>query len=80
MNQQPASFENNLPRQTFASVFHSRGEDVGTTGQKGDADSVFTKLLRPAQERVFRLALRITRSSEDAEDVQQETFLKVSIS
>jgi RNA polymerase sigma-70 factor (ECF subfamily) len=34
-------------------------------------------MFRPAQERVYRLALRITRSSEDAEDVRQETFLKV---
>jgi RNA polymerase sigma-70 factor, ECF subfamily len=36
-----------------------------------------SNLLGSAQERVFRLALRITRSPEDAEDVQQETFLKV---
>ena len=33
-------------------------------------------MIAPAEERVFRLALRITRSPEDAEDVQQETFLK----
>jgi RNA polymerase sigma-70 factor (ECF subfamily) len=44
---------------------------------RDETNSVFTKLFRPAQERVFRLALRITRSSEDAEDVRQETFLKV---
>jgi RNA polymerase sigma-70 factor (ECF subfamily) len=34
-------------------------------------------MIRPSQERVFRLALRITRNAEDAEDVRQETFLKV---
>jgi RNA polymerase sigma-70 factor (ECF subfamily) len=43
----------------------------------GEADAVFANLFKPAQQRVFRLALRITRSAEDAEDVQQETFLKV---
>jgi RNA polymerase sigma-70 factor (ECF subfamily) len=40
-------------------------------------DALFAELVRPAQERVYRLALRITRNTEDAEDVQQETLLKV---
>jgi RNA polymerase sigma-70 factor (ECF subfamily) len=35
------------------------------------------QLLEPSQERVYRLALRITRNTEDAEDAQQETMLKV---
>jgi DNA-directed RNA polymerase specialized sigma24 family protein len=48
-----------------------------TQTQDGDADSVFANLFKPAKQRVFRLALRITRGVEDAEDVQQETFLKV---
>ena len=46
----------------------------GTTPQ---SDSVLPMMIDSAQERVFRLALRITRNPEDAEDVQQETFLKV---
>jgi RNA polymerase sigma-70 factor (ECF subfamily) len=37
----------------------------------------FTRLIGPCQGRVYRLALRITRNTEDAEDVQQETLLKV---
>ena len=40
-------------------------------------DALFAELIGPSQERVYRLALRITRNTEDAEDVQQETLLKV---
>ena len=43
--------------------------------QKHDAQ--FAQLIEQSQERVYRLALRITRNTEDAEDVQQETMLKV---
>ncbi|PYU24261.1 MAG: RNA polymerase subunit sigma-24 [Acidobacteria bacterium] len=35
------------------------------------------QLVEPSRERVYRLALRITRNTEDAEDAQQETMLKV---
>jgi RNA polymerase sigma-70 factor, ECF subfamily len=37
----------------------------------------FAELVVSSQERVYRLALRITRNTEDAEDAQQETMLKV---
>jgi RNA polymerase sigma-70 factor (ECF subfamily) len=40
-------------------------------------DAMFAELIGPSRERVYRLALRITRNTEDAEDVQQETLLKV---
>jgi RNA polymerase sigma-70 factor, ECF subfamily len=40
-------------------------------------DAMFAELIGPSQERVYRLALRITRNTEDAQDVQQETLLKV---
>ena len=40
-------------------------------------ESAFPLMNGMVQERVFRLALRITRNPEDAEDVQQETLLKV---
>ncbi|MFN0156750.1 MAG: RNA polymerase sigma factor [Bacteroidota bacterium] len=36
----------------------------------------FTELMRRHQERVYRLALRIVGSHDDAEDVAQETFVK----
>jgi RNA polymerase sigma-70 factor, ECF subfamily len=44
---------------------------------KEQHDAQFAHLIEPSQERVYRLALRITRNTEDAEDVQQETMLKV---
>jgi RNA polymerase sigma-70 factor (ECF subfamily) len=36
----------------------------------------FDQLIELSQTRVYRLALRITRNTEDAADVQQETLLK----
>ncbi len=48
----------------------------GLESKKRD-DAMFAELIGPSQERVYRLALRITRNTEDAEDVQQETLLKV---
>jgi RNA polymerase sigma-70 factor (ECF subfamily) len=48
-----------------------------STKNKKRDDALFAELVRPSQERVYRLALRITRNTEDAEDVQQETLLKV---
>jgi RNA polymerase sigma-70 factor, ECF subfamily len=48
-----------------------------STASKKRDDAIFEELIGPSQERVYRLALRITRNTEDAEDVQQETLLKV---
>jgi RNA polymerase sigma-70 factor (ECF subfamily) len=39
-------------------------------------EAVFTQMVKGCQERIFRLALRITRNHADAEDAQQETLLK----
>src|SRR2546428_2135818 len=39
-------------------------------------DARFAELVEPSRERIYRLALRITRNTEDAEDAQQETMLK----
>ncbi len=36
----------------------------------------FTELVRRYEGRIFRLARRITRNEQDAEDVMQDTFLK----
>jgi RNA polymerase sigma-70 factor, ECF subfamily len=47
------------------------------TIQKAGDDLAFARLIGPCQERVYRLALRITRNAEDAKDIQQETLLKV---
>jgi RNA polymerase sigma-70 factor, ECF subfamily len=46
------------------------------TTQKACDDLAFARLIGPCQGRVYRLALRITRNTEDAKDVQQETLLK----
>jgi RNA polymerase sigma-70 factor, ECF subfamily len=40
------------------------------------ANGQFEKLVRDCNQRVYRLALRITRNHQDAEDARQETFLK----
>jgi RNA polymerase sigma-70 factor (ECF subfamily) len=40
-------------------------------------DLSLARLFRVSQQRVYRLALKIMRNTEDAEDVQQETLLKV---
>ena len=53
-----------------------RKSRTGSETKKRD-DAMFAELIGPSQERVYRLALRITRNTEDAEDVQQETLLKV---
>ncbi len=42
-----------------------------------EQDAVFTRMVDDCQERIFRLALRITHNHADAEDAQQETLLKV---
>jgi RNA polymerase sigma-70 factor (ECF subfamily) len=38
--------------------------------------AMFSQMVVDCQERIFRLALRITRNQADAEDAQQETLLK----
>jgi RNA polymerase sigma-70 factor (ECF subfamily) len=41
-----------------------------------NADARFAQLIAPSQDRLYRLALRITCNIEDAKDVQQRTMLK----
>jgi RNA polymerase sigma-70 factor (ECF subfamily) len=54
---------------------------VGTASKARDAagrenEAAFTQLVKGCQERIFRLALRITRNHADAEDARQEALLK----
>src|SRR6478672_13510739 len=53
------------------------GSDKAAVAQAraGDRDA-FRFLVEKHSRNVFRLAFRMTRSEEDAEDVVQETFLK----
>ena len=53
----------------------TRKARVASSHMKYDAQ--FAELIEPSQDRIYRLALRITRNSEDAKDVRQETMLKV---
>ncbi len=50
--------------------------DLVVRAQGGDGGA-FATLARRHRDRVYRLALRITRDAQDAEDVLQETFLSV---
>ena len=40
------------------------------------AEVEFDSLVKHCNQRVYRLALRVTRNHQDAEDARQETFLK----
>jgi len=44
--------------------------------QSGDADA-FERLVRSYDQQVLRLAMNLLRNAEDAQDVYQETFLRV---
>src|SRR3984885_3924172 len=68
--------ETQVINRTAAADDAGRKPRSSTTSKKRD-DAIFEELIGPSQERVYRLALRITRNTEDAEDVQQETLLKV---
>jgi len=50
--------------------------DVVTRCQAGDADA-WSELFNAYQDRVFKLALLVTRSRQDAQDVTQETFIRL---
>ena len=68
--------ENQVINRAAAAEDAGRKPRSSTASKKRD-DAIFEELIGPSQERVYRLALRITRNTEDAEDVQQETLLKV---
>jgi RNA polymerase sigma-70 factor (ECF subfamily) len=71
-----ATIGNQLLQKTGAGIRSARKARI-VSPKKRSANARFTELVEPSQERVYRLALRITRNTEDAEDVQQETLLKV---
>lgn len=49
--------------------------DLVDSARGGDTDA-FGLLVRRHQKRIYRLALHLTKSSVDAEDVTQETFVR----
>ena len=73
MNPVPANTGNSLSSRPAASFRSAR---VRFSSSKKKRDAQFAQLIEPSQERIYRLALRITRNTEDAEDAQQEAMLK----
>lgn len=51
-------------------------EAVWVAGAKAGFVGCFEELVRRNQIKIFRIAVRITRNEQDAEDAMQETFLK----
>ncbi len=62
--------------QAPTSIEPATDEVLAGLARDGD-DGAFEELVNRNQERVYRLALRLTGSPADAEDVLQDTFLQV---
>ena len=73
MNPVPANMGSGLSSRPAASF---RSVQVRLSSSKEKRDAQFAQLIDSSQARIYRLALRITRNSEDAEDAQQEAMLK----
>jgi RNA polymerase sigma-70 factor (ECF subfamily) len=52
------------------------GESALVAAAKGGSVEAFEDLVRRYERKIFRLAMNITQSREDAEDVMQDAFLK----
>jgi len=70
------SHANAIRRQPPASPRGTLGCEPIPSNTNVPNDAAFNKLAAGCQERIFRLAFRITRNHADAEDAQQETLLK----
>jgi RNA polymerase sigma-70 factor (ECF subfamily) len=68
-----ANMGNGLSSRPAASFRSAR---MRFSSSKKKRDAQFAQLVEPLQGRIYRLALRITRNTEDAEDAQQEAMLK----
>src|SRR6202167_3251096 len=62
------------PGVTFASAQYSAGDDELVAAAKGGDDLAFETIVKRDRQRILGLALRYTRSLEDAEDIVQQTF------
>jgi RNA polymerase sigma-70 factor (ECF subfamily) len=59
---------------TFASSQHSAGDEELVAAAKRGDDLAFETIVQRHRQKIYRLALRYTRSREDAEDIVQQTF------
>ena len=64
---------------TVASSQDSAGDDELVAAAKGGDDLAFGTIVKRHRQRIFALALRYTRSREDAEDIVQQTFQRAFI-
>jgi RNA polymerase sigma-70 factor (ECF subfamily) len=64
---------------TVASSQDSAGDKELVAAAKGGDDLAFETIVKRHRQRIFALALRYTRSREDAEDIVQQTFQRVFI-
>lgn len=61
---------------TSAYTRRSHVAHFSSTKAQDSSEPQFESLMKHCNQRVYRLALRITRNHHDAEDARQETFLK----
>src|SRR5580693_6388288 len=67
------------PSETVASSQDSAGDEELVAAAKGGDDLAFETIVKRHRQRIFALALRYSRSREDAEDVVQQTFQRAFI-
>jgi RNA polymerase sigma-70 factor (ECF subfamily) len=67
------------PGVTVARSQHSAGDEELVAAAKAGNDLAFETIVKRHRQRIFGLALRYTRSREDAEDVAQQTFQRAFI-
>jgi RNA polymerase sigma-70 factor, ECF subfamily len=67
------------PGVTDAYAQFSAGDDQLVAAAKGGDDLAFETIIKRHRQRILRLALRYTRSREDAEDIVQQTFQRAFI-
>jgi RNA polymerase sigma-70 factor (ECF subfamily) len=64
---------------TVASSRDSTGDEALVAAAKRGDDLAFETIVKRHRQKIFRLALRYTRSREDAEDIVQQTFQRAFI-
>jgi RNA polymerase sigma-70 factor, ECF subfamily len=71
--------ESNKPEASAAATSSRAAEKALVAAVRAGDEQAFEILFKRHQRRIFALALRYTRASEDAEDVVQQTFKKAFV-